>query len=146
MRIPLRESPYNAWADRLVALALVVAAVAFVMWLSDVDPDPRGHGTHEKLGMEPCGWARQWDMPCPTCGVTTAATHLVHLQPVAAFAVQPFGASLALGGLWVAAVALWSLLRGESFLVRVASWPYGTILVITVLLLLGSWGYRAATW
>ena len=30
-------------------------------------------------------------VPCPTCGVTTAACHLLHLQPWQALKTQPFG-------------------------------------------------------
>ena len=77
----------------------------FVFALSLVPPDPRGFGTHELLGMEPCGWADSGGIPCPTCGVTTAACHLVHLSPIKAVATHPFGAALAGFGIWLAGIA-----------------------------------------
>ena len=132
--------------DRAVAATIVLAAVAIVVPLALVDADPRGHGTHEALGMDPCDWADELGRPCPTCGVTTAATHLVHLRPLTAMWTQPFGALLAAGGLWLAAVAAWSLVRNQPFLARIALWPYGTILVGYVALLFAAWAWTDWRW
>jgi hypothetical protein len=143
--IQTAESPGGPLADRLVALAVLAAAVAAVVLLAAVQPDARGLGTHEQLGMAPCSWPAAAGMPCPTCGVTTAACHVVHLQPLAALRVQPFGAVLAVFGLWLAARALWSLLTATSYLDRLVRVRYVRFLVVSVLLLLASWGYKILT-
>lgn len=144
--VPIAESPAGKWVDRLSAALLVALAIVFVALLASVDPDPRGHGTHEQLGMQPCSWPEVYGKPCPTCGVTTAATLLVHLRPIDAVATQPFGAFLAAIGLIVAGIAAWSLVRGESFVARIALLPYGTVLAVALGLLLASWGYVWLTW
>lgn len=144
--IPVAESPAGRWVDRIAALTIVGLAVFFVVVLARVHPDGRGHGTHEQLGMEPCSWPIVHHKPCPTCGVTTAATYLVHLDPIAAVRTQPFGAFLAVIGLITAGVALGSLLRGESFVARLARLPYGTVFGVAVALLLASWAYTWLTW
>lgn len=146
MRLPVAESPAGRWVDRLASVLLVGLALFFVAILWRVQPDARGHGTHEQLGMEPCAWPAVYGRPCPTCGVTTAASHLVHLQPVEAVATQPFGAFLAGIGLFVAGVAAWSLIRRESFVARVAFMPYGKALAIGLLLFAASWAYTWFTW
>ena len=74
---------------------LVVAAV--------LRPDPSGMGTHEQLGLPPCSFKSVFDLPCPTCGMTTAFTNAAHASPAAAFKGQPFGAFLAL----LAAMTFW---------------------------------------
>jgi hypothetical protein len=144
--LPVRESPVGAAFDRFVAVVTILAAFGFVFVLSLVEPRAEGHGTHELLGMEPCGWPALYGMPCPTCGVTTAATHLVHLDPIGAFLTQPFGAILAGFGLWLAGAACISLARGHSFVEPIARWNWPRLGVITSVVLLASWGYKILVW
>ena len=135
--------PVRPWIDRVIAAAILLIAGAMVALLRTLQPDPRGVGTHEQLGMAPCGWSQGADgIPCPTCGVTTAACHLVHLHPVEAVTTQPFGAVLALAGLVLAAMAAFCLLKQKSFLDLIARLPYGTIVVGFTVLLLASWLYK----
>ena len=144
--VPASESPIGGIPDRLLAVATVGAALYLVVRLAGVRPDARGHGTHEQLGLAPCSWPIVYGVPCPTCGVTTAATHLIHLEPIAALATQPFGVFLAVLGLFVAALALWSLVRGRSFVERVARMPYGTLFGVAIVMLLLGWGWTWLRW
>jgi hypothetical protein len=133
------------WGDRAVAAAVLLAGIALVYVLGQVAPDARGHGTHEQLGMQPCSWPEQMQAPCPTCGVTTAATHLVHLSPVRAVGTQPFGAALAAAGIALAAWAAFCLLAQRSFMALLVRLPYGTIALGSLALLLAAWGYKYLT-
>lgn len=142
--IPIHDGPVRPWIDRLVAAATLSAAVGAVWFLGRVTPDARGHGTHEQLGMTPCGWAIQ-GYPCPTCGVTTAACHVVHGQLLRAVWANPFGAALAMAGLAAAVVALICLVRRRSFLDLIARLPYGTVVLGGILLLLASWLFKYLT-
>jgi hypothetical protein len=146
LRLPVTESPAGPWIDRFASVLLVGLAGVFVALLLRIQPDARGHGTHEQLGLPACAWPEVYGKPCPTCGVTTAASHLVHLQPLAAIATQPFGAFLAGLGLFAAGVAALSLLRRESLVARVAFLPYGRLLAIGLILFFASWGYTWWTW
>lgn len=141
--IATAASPAGPVIDRLSAMAILVAAVIAVVFLARVHPDPRGFGTHEQLGMQPCSWPVVMGLPCPTCGVTTAACHVVHLQLWSAVRTQPFGAALALFGLGLAIRAAWSLLTGTSFLDWLARWRYGRWVSLAIVLALASWLY---TW
>jgi hypothetical protein len=142
----IREGPVHPGIDRGIAAAILLIAVVMVGLLRMLEPDGRGVGTHEQLGMAPCGWAQGADgIPCPTCGVTTAACHLIHLSPVQAAITQPFGAALALAGLVLAAAAAFCLVRQKSFLDLIAWLPYGTIVIGFTVLLLASWLYKYLT-
>lgn len=35
-------------------------------------PSPAGLGTHQQLGLPPCTTMVIWNVPCPTCGMTTS--------------------------------------------------------------------------
>lgn len=96
--------------------------------------------------MAKCSWPIHYGIPCPTCGCTTAASHVVHLSPWKALVTQPFGAAAAVGGLIFAGFALHSLIRNRSFVERISLWRYPRIFVGGVVLLLVSWGYKWLTW
>ena len=55
--------------EHFLVAALVLSPVALSLWLV---PDPRGYGTHEQLGLPPCGFRLLTGIPCPGCGGTTA--------------------------------------------------------------------------
>jgi len=76
-------------------------------------PDPRGHGTHEQLGLPPCMLMQFTGVPCPGCGVTTAWSCFAHGEFVAAIRVQPFGALLAACVVIVSTLALVETVRGK---------------------------------
>ncbi len=141
--VNVREGSVHPSIDRAVAVAILVIATAIVGLLLTLQPDPRGLGTHEQLGMEPCGWAQGPNgIPCPTCGVTTAACLVVHLHPIDAVKTQPFGAVMALAGLALAGAAAFCLAKRKAFLDLIAWLPYGTIVVSFTVLLLASWLYK----
>jgi len=56
-----------------------------------LQPDPRGVGTHEQVGLPPCGFHRLTGLPCPGCGTTTAFAYAVRLRFAHAFMANPFG-------------------------------------------------------
>ena len=37
-----------------------------------LEPDPRGFGTHQRLGLPPCSFMDLFAIPCPSCGMTTS--------------------------------------------------------------------------
>ncbi len=142
---PVTQSPIPPMFDRLIAVIILAGALGFILFLGRVHPDPRGHGTHEQFGMQPCGWVVQYSKPCPTCGVTTAGSHLVRLQLWQAFKTQPFGTCLGLFGLWMATVAAWCLVRGKSYSDFLIQLPQFRIAIWGVVTLLGSWIYLYLT-
>ncbi|MFO1077638.1 MAG: DUF2752 domain-containing protein [Planctomycetota bacterium] len=144
--IPLAAGPVAPWLDRLAAALVLAAAVAAVAVLWPLTPDPRGFDTHTQLGLSPCSWPEHYGYPCPTCGSTTAACHVVHGQLLRAFAVQPFGAAVAVAGLLLAAHAAVCLLRKRSFADLLVRLPGRRVLLGAVLLLLAAWGYVAFAW
>jgi len=54
----------------------------------NLEPDPRGYGTHEQLGLTPCYFQITTGHLCPTCGATTAWSLLLHGNLARAVAVN----------------------------------------------------------
>jgi len=72
-------------------------------------PDPRGLGTHERLGLPPCTFRQLTGYRCPSCGMTTSWAHLVRGRVGQAFRDNPGGALL---GLATGILAPWALISG----------------------------------
>ena len=83
-----------AWAAALVAVLAVARRL---------EPDPRGFGTHEQLGLSPCAFRATTGRPCPTCGMTTAFARFARGEVAASWRANPAGAVLAPGALALAA-------------------------------------------
>lgn len=140
--IPLAEGPVAPWLDRSAALLCALLAVAGFVVLWGTTPSAKGFDTHVQFGMAPCGWPQVYGVPCPTCGCTTAASHVVHGQLLAAFVVQPFGALLTIVGLLLGAHALRCLLGRRSFVDLLVRLHLGRILTGAFVFLLASWYYK----
>ncbi|MGC8560142.1 MAG: DUF2752 domain-containing protein [Phycisphaerae bacterium] len=134
----------NSILFRLIclAVALPTGAIWFIgCWLN---PNYGPLGIERQLGTSRCGFYTRYGIPCPTCGWTTAVSHLYHGQMIQAFMTQPAGAifgllilglfSLSLGGVlvgrWLGPSLPWLWFRRY----RLIGW---TLLILAV-----SWGYK----
>ncbi|MGD9688744.1 MAG: DUF2752 domain-containing protein [Phycisphaerales bacterium] len=139
---PARLAP----AQRALALFLALACLSLLALGARLTPSPSGHGTHHQLGLPACGWVQLINVPCPTCGMTTAVSHAAHGDLLNSARTQPFGFLFALAAAAAFWVALHAALTGArthalfAFLLRPPS------LCILAALWIGSWVYKIATW
>jgi hypothetical protein len=107
-----------------------------------IDPDRRGMGTHEQIGMQPCGFLQATGLPCGSCGMTTSFAHAVRGNVIAASYVQPLGCLLAIATsmtFWIASHAAVTARPAYRLLRRLpAGWTIGVSLTIFVL----AWGWK----
>lgn len=128
----------------LVLAACLVAPIALFVLGRLLEPDPRGWGTHEQLGFQPCWPMSHWNVPCPGCGVTTAVTLTAHGRLLEALRTQPFGPILLAGSLAAASCALVVHARRRDLRDAVTRLPWrliGGTLATTALL---AWIYKLA--
>jgi hypothetical protein len=105
-------------------------------------PSPAGLGTHQELNLPPCGWIAAADLPCPTCGMTTAFAHAADGHLIQSFLAQPMGFLLALATAMTLLVCIHVAITGSRlhralakvWSVRLAWWISG--------LVLAAWGYK----
>jgi hypothetical protein len=135
-------STSRPWRWRLsaaVVLAMSLAILGLAVWLK---PDARGVGTHEQLGLLPCSFLAVTDVPCPTCGMTTAFAYAAHGKILTALYVQPAGAMLAVLTAAAALVSGYALATGMRMggLGRWLGRPKVIILVAAIIL--AGWVYK----
>jgi hypothetical protein len=98
-----------------------------------LSPDPAGHGTHQQLGLPPCTIHFLTGRPCPSCGLTTSVSAIVHGQFALAWRANPIGFLIVAGAIAVTCNSLMALVWGRS--VRLES----TRFTLLLLALLGIW-------
>lgn len=79
---PLPGAPRGR-GDRLAALGFallgcLVFAIAAILSPYDEDGRPKTHGTHRQLGLPPCALKLLTGLPCPSCGMTTSISLVMH--------------------------------------------------------------------
>jgi len=128
--------------NRIKSGMIFVGCTSVLLVAAFLSPDSRGYGTHEKLGLPPCGFKSTTGFPCATCGMTTSFSHAAHGDLIASFQNQPMGAVLAVMTAIFAVLGLYGLATGaslRSLWFRVFN--SRNVIVFGVLLLI-AWGYK----
>ena len=81
---------------RLISLAVAIPCAIVLGLAAYMTPAADGHGTHVQLNLPECGWITMADLPCPSCGMTTAFAHAANGDLLSSLRTQPMGAMLAL--------------------------------------------------
>jgi len=132
----------SPWMRRLGALIVCTGIIALFGVAGSLTPDAEGLGTHEALGMPPCSMYAYTGTPCPTCGYTTAFSHVTRGDLLTAFRVQPAGALLALLVAATGALGLYVLITGRSIYRHLARLRCRTTLWAALATLLAGWIYK----
>jgi hypothetical protein len=110
-RAPLWHPMVLLWYERaalLLAGGILVALLGIAAWLR---PSQSGLGTHQQLGLPPCTMRVVFNLRCPSCGMTTSWSRLMHGNVLGSVQANAGGALLALTALvtgpWLTASGLW---------------------------------------
>jgi hypothetical protein len=124
-------APVSGWARWSHALLLlgVLVMVGVGLYLT---PDPAGHGTHQQLGLPPCTIYYLTGRPCPSCGLTTSVSAILHGQFGLAWRANPMGFLIVAAATAIALNSLFALLWGRS--VRIENTRF-TLLLLALLAL-----------
>ncbi|MCD4831724.1 MAG: DUF2752 domain-containing protein [Anaerohalosphaeraceae bacterium] len=127
---------------RLGHLAVFLVALAFFAVLYMVKADIINPSSCSGT----CGFKQRYDIPCPTCGMTTAAKAFMSGEIARAFYIQP---GIAMFCLLVATVAFFSLLSAclgvnFSFLPPVRLWRGGYIILVLFIIFAAGWAVTLA--
>ena len=124
----------------MAALALAIVGVLTVALR--LQPDPRGYGTHEQIGLGPCAFLASTGRPCPSCGMTTSFAWFVRCDPVRSWGANPAGSLIAPTCLVSIPWLLAASIRGRPAPFRTLEQPLVVLAVALVALTLLSWTVR----
>ena len=139
--IPLGPEPMRRTSRvALVALAVVLVGVlGIARWLN---PDNRGFGTHEQLGLPPCAFRVLMGIPCPSCGMTTSFAFVVRGQLASAAWTNPGGCLLALGVMGLIPWCLASAVAGRTLGIRSPERAAMGVILVVLAISLAGWAVR----
>jgi hypothetical protein len=125
------------WGGSALAGATVLG---IARWLV---PDPRGIGTHEQLGLPPCGFVQIFhNVPCPSCGFTTTFALAADGRLVDGFKNQPMGFLVFLGTVVLVPIFAIAAVRGASIFEATERWPWKRLVLAFIALWLLGWIYK----
>ena len=133
-----------AWRSRIWRGVAALLLLGLLLVARALEPDPRGWGTHQQLGLGACAWRSLVGIRCPACGATTAFAHVVRGELRQAVHANLGGTLVAIGSAAVASLLAVEALRGQPW--PLLLWPQvlltaaATIAVVALL----EWFVRVA--
>lgn len=105
--------PVAGWARWSHALLLLGVVVMFGVGFY-LTPNPAGHGTHQQLGLPPCTIYFLTGRPCPSCGLTTSVSAILHGEFALAWKANPIGFLIVATAVVVGLSSLVALVAGRT--------------------------------
>ena len=87
--LPLKKT---GWLCLVLGNLVVLSVFGVAAWLK---PNPNGFGTHQQLGLPPCTIRMIFQVPCPSCGMTTSFANFVRGRWISAIQANAAGFLLA---------------------------------------------------
>ncbi len=138
------DDPRLSGRERLLAAAVAAAAATPLAVAWRLEPDTAGVGTHQQLGLPACGWMSGMNLPCPSCGMTTAFSLAVRGDFIASFQAQPMGAVLAIAAAAAVVVAAFTAATASRSYQLLGPFLGGRTVWAVVVLLALAWVYKVA--
>ena len=138
-------TPIKWWARALLTGLAMPWIVVFIVAIS-LDPydsddgGPRRMGTHMQLGLPDCNFKSIAGVPCPSCGMTTSFSLLMHADVWNSMKANFAGTALCAFGLIFVPWAFASAFCGRFVLVRRLEMLIFRLAIIFLVLLFGRWG------
>jgi len=141
---PLEAIPVlNGWVRGTLLLITVglVAVFAIAAWLNPYESDgrPRCQETHRQMGLPPCTFYEVTKLPCPSCGMTTSFSLLIHGDVWNSLKANAVGTLLAS---FCLALIPWNLacaVKGRPFFIWSIERALTRVIIIFLVLLLSRW-------
>lgn len=130
------------WIARVALIAIAMGMLAVLAVAVTLRPSERGFGTHEQLGMPPCTVQDSFGIRCPSCGMTTAWSHMVRGQIVRSFVANVGGALSCIAVLICVPYFLVSGVRGRWIVRPPTDWALATLCTVFVVVTLLDWCLR----
>jgi hypothetical protein len=104
-----------------------------------LEPDLRGYGTHQQLGLPPCEFRRMFDIACPSCGMTTSFSNFVRGRLFDS--AQANAAGLVLATLCAVQIpwCWWSAWRGRLWMIADPEKAFLVLLLVVCAACLFNW-------
>ena len=137
----VRGFPLGPGSRVLLGLWVVFLISGFLLAAS-LKPDPRGFGTHQRLGLPPCSFRVLFGINCPSCGSTTCFAQFVRGDWVSAIRANVSAFLLALVCSAMVPWGIHGVIRGYLWKVRQPATAFMWLLLTLCSVSLTQWIIR----
>lgn len=136
--------PIRWWA-RGILIALTAPWIAVFIIGAFLDPyagedgEPRRMGTHMQLGLPDCNFKLLTSVPCPSCGMTTSFSYVMHADLWNSLQANFAGTALATFGLLFLPWAFASAFLGRFMFIRSLELVVFRLAIVFLIILFGRW-------
>ncbi len=137
-----RPEPLPRWGRWLLFALTVpwVIVLSIAVYLNPyTDAGPLLMGTHRQLGLPECNFKMLTTIPCPSCGMTTSFSLLMHADVWNSIKANFAGTALATFGLLFVPWALASAFLGRIVIIRQLELVVFRLAVVFLVMLFGRW-------
>ena len=128
---------------RRLTAGFVTAATGTVLGVAAyLKPAEAGVGTHSQLNLPPCSWVINFNLPCPTCGMTTSFAHAADGNLLQSFLTQPAGFILAILTAAAFLISLYVLFTGSTIVSLYARLWGRSVIWLGAVILISAWAYK----
>jgi Protein of unknown function (DUF2752) len=136
--------PIHRWIRIILVVLTVPWLMVFFVAIALIDPYPKGaaekSGVHQQLGLPPCSFKEVAGIPCPSCGMTTSFTLLMHADVWHSMQANFAGTALATFGVLFIPWAFASAFFGRFVFIRRMEVVVFRLAIVFLILLFGRWG------
>lgn len=104
--------------SRIWPILCFVLTFSVLFTAYQLEPDVSGMGTHQQLGLEPCGFLTFVGIPCMMCGMTTSFSLYMNIQILDGFNNQPFSVIIFAGTVFTLILAALDIIDPRRRLLR----------------------------
>lgn len=136
--------PIHRWVRATLLLMtlpwIVVFMVAIQLYPYQENGEPLKMGTHQQLGLPECNFKALAGLPCPSCGMTTSFSLLIHADLWNSLKANFAGTALATFGLLFIPWAFASAFFGRFVFIRSLELVVFRLAIVFLVVLFGRWG------
>ena len=106
---------FKRLSTRLINFLMIMVIIALFITLFVLEPSASGIGTHRQLVPVPCLFHLALGIPCPSCGLTTSLSFLMHGEWKAALRAHPLGLVAFLAMMLIFLASLYGVILNRSW-------------------------------
>jgi hypothetical protein len=134
--------PDLSWWVRAMNAAAGLSVLVMLMLAMRLQPNPTGLGTHQQLGFPPCTMIVLFNLPCPSCGMTTSWALFVRGAWGASVTTNAGGFLLAIIALAYLPASCYFCFIGRASRRGWYSFSLALALLVALAVAFGQWGWR----
>jgi hypothetical protein len=139
----LAGEPIVGWV-RLILLGMALGLVVVFLTAWQIVPyaedgTPLRMSSHQQLGLPPCTFSEVTGIPCPSCGMTTSFSLLVHGDIVNSARANWVGTLLAVFCLLLVPWAIVSVVFGRAVFLRSLEQAVVAVIMVLLVLMFARW-------